>query len=128
MRDKPALTVLTVSVYTTTSASRTPSWAARMKSTMCARNATDLSLSTTVTAISSIARPTMITSVWLVNVDSSSLIRESAKLWILAAFDTKEDNALTVFLTSDSKAVNVRSKDVWISRTSSATDALPSMI
>jgi len=79
------------------------------------------------TAISSIASHTTTTNASLVNADTSLLTREFAKLWILAVFVIREDSALIAFPTSDSRAINVKLRDVWISRASNVTGALLNM-
>lgn len=127
MRERFALTVIKDSAYTTTFASRIQFWVAKTKSTTSARNATDPSISTMGTAISSIASHTTTTNASLVNADTSLLTREFAKLWILAVFVIREDSALIAFPTSDSRAINVKLRDVWISRASSVTGALLNM-
>ena len=121
-RNRPVPTVPTDTLSTTTSVSWTLSWAARMRLIMSARNAMVPSSWRMEIARSKTARPTMTTSVLLVNAATSLPAKVSAKECKQAASGTKEDSVLIASPTSDSREMTVRSKGVLTWRTSSATD------
>lgn len=109
-QERFALTVPVASVCTTTSVWWIPFWAAKIKWTMCARNATSPSSLTTETVKFIIARLITTTNVLLANVVFTWLMRVFVNQCKQAVFDTKEVSVPTAFQISDSKEVNVKLK------------------